>query len=333
MKTALATPAPKPLTVPGFTLRITKEGREGIKALQDFGKADAKKIGSGIEGKSTSAKLSWNDVFGQEIFEERQQADPRDQQAAVNTLKDIQHFYKDRYGLGARDGNGPIAVAFDPSFPNAAYTQTRSGREIVVVGSSPTGESFANAPDVLAHEYTHRVVNNIAGLDPIGESGAVNESLADTMAVVYDQRNWTLGEDVMPGGIRDLKNPSRPQDAATIPFATDGYRIFAKKVAAPVHMNNYIDTEEDNGGVHINVGIPNKAAGLIGQTLGRDKMGDIYMGAIKNYLPQNAGIADTAKATLQSTIDQFGARSQETAAVVDAWRSVGLNFSRTRRSI
>lgn len=328
------------MVVPGFTLRVTKAGRDGIAALKDWHKPESVKISAHAEAASPAKTmqaaraahdLSWNDVFGQEIFEQRRTTDPQDKQLAVDTLKDIQSFYRTKFGLGERDGNGSLLVAFKPDFNNAAYTKTRDGREVIVIGTAPNGESFAKAKDVLAHEYTHRVVNNIAGLVGVGETGAVNESLADTMAVAFEGRNWTIGEDVKPGGIRSLEDPGNPRFAVPVPVGTDGFRVFMKKVPMPTNVNDFADMEDDHGGVHFNMGIPNAAAGMIGKALGPDKMGEIYMGAIKNYLPQDAGIIDTAKATLKSSIDQFGRNSQETDAVVGAWRAVGLNFSRTGR--
>ena len=135
--------------------------------------------------------------------------------------------------------------------------QTTSSQAILVVGEPKSGKSFADAPDVLAHEYTHRIVNNVLGLSPEGESGAVNESLADTMATAYDTKNWTIGENVIPGGIRSLEDPSRPQDAIQLPVGRRGDTLLVKKTPLPSNIQDYIDTDYDNGGVHINIGILN----------------------------------------------------------------------------
>jgi len=111
----------------------------------------------------------------------------------------------------------------------------------------------------------------------------------------------------------------------------------AGQVTVPINMRDYVDTQYDKGGVHINVGIPNKAASLIGNSIGRDNMASLYLDAVRNFMPRNGegGIADLAKATMLASKDQFGASSKESQAVVDAWTSVGVlsrsSGSSTRR--
>jgi len=245
-----------------------------------------------------------------------------DKDRAMQTLKGVQGMFS-KLGVSSRDGNGgDLPVHFEPDFPNAAYAPHEDGSEELIIGSDPkTHVTFAKADDVLAHEYSHRVVNNVLGLEPVGESGAVNESLADTFAAAYDNKNWTIGETVRDGGLRDMAHPDRAQDA----IPTD-----RGMMRRPANIRDYLDLpiseDTDMGGVHINVGIPNKAASLIGDALGRDTMAKIYIDAVRNYMGSQSGIADTARATVAAATDQFGGDSKQVAAVMQAWQAVGLKF-------
>ena len=122
--------------------------------------------------------------------------------------------------------------------------------------------------DILAHEFTHGVIDDTSQLVYALESGALNESYADTMGAIADRkldesfgqtRDWTIGEDKTGGGgpIRSLASPpdfgqpdhnSDPKPAP--PANCPPVQIF------PAKCNDY-------GGVHNRSGIPNKTAFLM----------------------------------------------------------------------
>ncbi|MFF3721231.1 M4 family metallopeptidase [Streptomyces erythrochromogenes] len=113
--------------------------------------------------------------------------------------------------------------------------------------------SLARHLDVIAHEMTHGVIETSSDLIYQDQSGALNESLADTMGVAianwYEAPDrsdvstwsWELGAGMGGGGkpLRDLSDPTRTGD--------------------PDHMRDYLDTTHDSGGVHTNSNIHNKA--------------------------------------------------------------------------
>ena len=126
--------------------------------------------------------------------------------------------------------------------------------------------NLAGAFDVTAHEITHGITQSTAALEYEGQSGALNESYSDVMAAMADNANWTIGEDVYTPSIsgdalRDLSNPhqggSSLNDAGWQP-ATMGEFLYMP----------YTD-DQDYGGVHINSGIPNHAAYLVANQIGR----------------------------------------------------------------
>lgn len=118
------------------------------------------------------------------------------------------------------------------------------------------GAGFAAADDVVAHEMTHGFIDQHSRLFYWGQSGAINESMADVIGEIVDHRHpsagdvasdWRLGEDLPFGAIRDLADPP----AAGQPDRT----------TSVLYSNDY----GDNSGVHTNSGIANKTAYLISQ--------------------------------------------------------------------
>ncbi len=118
------------------------------------------------------------------------------------------------------------------------------------------GQGFASADDVVGHEMTHGVIAHNADLFYWGQSGAINESLADVMGEIVDHRHhgrgdsphsWTLGEDLPIGAVRSLKDPRRFGQPETM---TD---------------RRYAGGEDDNGGVHTDSGVGNRTFYLISQ--------------------------------------------------------------------
>jgi bacillolysin len=116
--------------------------------------------------------------------------------------------------------------------------------------------SYSRLLDVIAHELTHGVTAFTAGLVYRDQSGALSESYSDILAIIvknWDRANpttggdvsgwdWQLGPGLRPGGkpLRDLSDPS-----------VTGH---------PAHMDHYLQTTQDSGGVHTNSNIHNKAA-------------------------------------------------------------------------
>jgi bacillolysin len=112
-------------------------------------------------------------------------------------------------------------------------------------------QPLARGLDVAGHEMTHGVVQSTANLDYEGESGALNESFADVFGSMIDRDDWKIGEDVVKtsafpsGALRSLEDPHN--GASTNNFNA-GWQ--------PRHYDERYKGTEDNGGVHINSGIP-----------------------------------------------------------------------------
>jgi Zn-dependent metalloprotease len=96
----------------------------------------------------------------------------------------------------------------------------------------------------------------------------------------------------------------------------------------PADMQHYIHTAQDNGGVHINSGIPNRAFYLVATTLGGNawvKAGQIWYDTIRDKsLRSTATFAGFAGRTVANAKRRYGATSTEQKAVADAWNKVGV---------
>jgi len=149
------------------------------------------------------------------------------------------HLMFNRHGYNGSDGQLEIAVksAFAPAGTNASWSQAC---ELMQYTTGFVGQ------DVMVHEYTHAVLANNQwghGLEYLNQPGALNEAYSDVMAVLSDpDKDWTIGEDLPGGPIRDFINPGRN------------------------HVSNLFTGTDDNGGVHSNSEIVNHAHYLM--TLG-----------------------------------------------------------------
>ena len=225
----------------------------------------------------------------------------------------------------------------DDFFVNAFYF----GDGIMVYGDGfPAGFTYfgqsvdylSGALDVVAHELTHGVTDYTSGLIYQGESGALNESFSDMMGISVEfyfqqpgtgnlRADYLIAEDVFrPGGIRSASNPQSMGD--------------------PDHYSRRYTGPQDNGGVHINSGIPNqvfylaieggtnRTSGLSVQGVGaanREQIERVFYRAFTQMLPANATFSVARAASIQSARDQFGSNSAAERAVTQAWTAVGVN--------
>ena len=99
----------------------------------------------------------------------------------------------------------------------------------------------------------------------------------------------------------------------------------------PDHMSNYVNTTSDNGGVHINSGIPNRAFYLAAVALGGnawEKAGLIWYTTLCDArLSANAQFQDFANLTADNAGRLFGDVEQQ--AVINAWQQVGILVTAT----
>jgi Zn-dependent metalloprotease len=189
---------------------------------------------------------------------------------------------------------------------------------------------FTIALDIIGHELTHGVTQFEAKLTYSQQPGALNESMSDVFGSLVKQyqlqqtataADWIIGgglftENVNGVGIRSMKAPGTAYDDPVL-----------GKDPQPAHMKDYVNTIADNGGVHINSGIPNYAFYVTAVELGGyawEKAGQIWYVTLKNKLSANSKFQECANLTYQAAGELFGAGSIEQQAVQKGWREVGL---------
>jgi bacillolysin len=235
--------------------------------------------------------------------------------AAHDNAGKVYDFYSTTFGRDSWDNQGDSIrsiVHFDVNYNNAFW----DGNSLTYGdGDGSNFGPFSQALDVVAHEFTHGVTQAEGDLVYRNQSGALNESYSDIFGALIDPPDWMMGEDCYTPGesgdaLRYLDDPPRGDQ--------------------PDHMSNYLITTSDNGGVHTNSGIPNKAAYLMSEGgthhgvtvvgIGRSKMAKVFYGSY-NWLTPNATFNDAREATLAAARIEFPA---DTIAVDRAWRAVGV---------
>ncbi|MCM3708793.1 MULTISPECIES: M4 family metallopeptidase [Cytobacillus] len=239
----------------------------------------------------------------------------------------VYEYFLNEHGRNSLDGEGMainsyvhMGTDYNNAFWNGQYMAYGDG----------DGEFFISLSaglDVAAHEMTHGVISHTANLAYRNQSGALNESFADVFGVLVDDDDWEMGEDIMApaakaDGVTRLRSLSDPNSVVV----SNPERAAYGSGVYPAHMDEYYNMplNVDNGGVHVNSSITNHAAYLIGQEIGREKLGKIYYRALTVYLTSNSNFSDARQAVVQSAIDLYGEGSGEAAAANAGFDAVGI---------
>jgi len=247
-------------------------------------------------------------------------------------------FYLQVLGRRSIDNRGmrvESSIHFGKNFGNAMWT----GERMVYGDGDQNVSGFPAALDIIAHELTHGVTQNMIkgglGVVPVapkdrefkeqthdlrGQAGALNESFSDVVGSMVKQwhagqdvtkANWLLGEHLLAArhgrAIRSLKDPG---NRALTWYEDEQYKS----------MDDYADGAD----VHDSSGVPNHAFYLAAQYLGGfswEKAGAIWYEAFAK-LTSAATFKDAARVTRQVASQKFGVGSKEHKAVTSAWQAV-----------
>lgn len=253
---------------------------------------------------------------------------------AYDGLGDTYDLFWEEFDRNSIDDRGLPMVAtvhFDKAYDNAFWN---SRQMVFGDGDGKLFNRFTIALDVIGHELTHGVTEIEAGLQYFSQSGAVNESISDVFGSLVkqrkrgqtaDQADWIIGEGLFTAavqgvGIRSMKAPGTAYDDPVL-----------GKDPQPAHMRDFVRTYEDNGGVHINSGIPNRAFYLVATSLGGfawERAGRIWYSTLRDsQLRPNTGFKRFARLTVENAGRLFGIDSGEQKAVRAGWREVGIAVS------
>ncbi len=250
-------------------------------------------------------------------------ADPAANEAATGGQAALDLF-KDVYGRASYDGKGApvvMSVHYGTNYDNAFWNGTQL---VFGDGDGTVFDRFTKPVDVLGHELSHAVTERTAGLVYSGQPGALNESMSDVFGIcakqrllgqTADQADWLIGAGIfLPGiaarALRDMAHPGTAYDDARL-----------GKDPQVGDFSAYVVTTDDNGGVHINSGIPNRAFYLAATAIGgssAEGAGQIWYDALTGPdVGPRTDFASFAAATI-------AAAGPHADVVRKAWTTVGV---------
>jgi len=253
---------------------------------------------------------------------------------AYDYAGDTYDFYNTVLGRNSVDDRGmrlDSTVHYRVKFNNAFWNGTQM---VYGDGDGVIFVHFTGSIDVIGHELTHGVTQFTSALIYEDQSGALNEHFSDVIGSLVKQwkkgqtaaqADWLIGAGLLAPGVKGvaLRSMKAPGTAYNDPKTLG-------KDPQPANMANYMNTAQDNGGVHINSGIPNKAFYNAAIAIGGnawEKAGKIWYNAFAKKLQANAQFIDAANATYEAAGELFGPGKAEQKAVGDAWKAVGVNVA------
>jgi len=250
---------------------------------------------------------------------------------AYEYLGDTWEFFFQVFARNSIDQRGMTiegVVHYKESYYNAFW----NGEQMVFGdGSDRIFTRMTQSLSVCAHELGHGVIQYDGPLIYQREAGALNESTADAFGAMVDQwkrgetadqADWLIGreilaEEVTGKALRSMKEPGTAYDDDLLGADEQ-----------PGNMNDFVETEEDHGGVHINSGIPNRAFFLVATELGGhswDEAGRIWYATLGHErLRPNATFRQFARLTRHVAGVIYGPQSKQVHAVESGWSQVGV---------
>jgi Zn-dependent metalloprotease len=329
------TPAQKNLAID--TIKLSAQMRGQRQALADFSAA-AFRVAAGGKDRVIYDAKNGSGLPGSVV---RKEGEAPGADVTVNEAYDgsgvTYDLYNNVYQRNSIDANGmrlDSTVHYRKGYDNAFW----NGEQMVYGDGDedmPEAERLFNrftiAIDIIGHELTHGVTQFEAKLQYFQQPGALNESMSDVFGSLVKQyqlqqlageADWIIGAGLLTSnvngvGIRSMKAPGTAYDDPVL-----------GKDPQPGHMKDYVNTINDNGGVHINSGIPNRAFYITAVELGGfawERAGQIWYVTLKDRLTATSKFQDCANLTYQTAGQLFGAGSIEEQAVKKGWAEVGLN--------
>ena len=318
----VAPPGPLPATVPTFhhgkqPVFLTR--RVGPKGIPVFALADSSETPAIIVVQPGTKALA-PIVTKDSTFADNQLRLRGDFDVLYGFRTTARYFKK--MGLNSYDNAG-ASVRIEPyNEQNADWSSSRKRFRYGLISRKPVATL-----QIVAHEFTHAVNTYANKLIYKGESGALDEAIADMFSIIIDHQtlngNWLIGEEISPGGFRNLANPTAKGDP-------DTYDVAPWKPTSVTF---------DDGNVHSNSGVGNRWFYLLikggkGQNglkksydvktpIGYDRAARLLLQTLPR-LGRQATYDDFCRETIATAEQLFGDCHDFTQSVKQAWYAVGV---------
>lgn len=248
---------------------------------------------------------------------------------AYDGLGDTFRLFEEAFGRHSIDDAWlPLdaTVHYGQDYDNAFWDGTRM---VFGDGDGQIFRRFTISPSVIGHELAHGVTEYTANLVYRDQPGALNESISDVFGALLeqflagqtaDQASWLIGEglftdEVEGTALRSMIAPGTAYDDDVL-----------GKDPQPGSMSDFVETDDDNGGVHINSGIPNRAFAVAATTAGGyawEGVGRAWYDALTGgTITATTDFAGFATLTVAAAAARFGDGSAEHQAVRAGWAAV-----------
>ncbi len=252
-----------------------------------------------------------------------------DADIAYDAAGHVFSLFAEEYARNSLDGAGMPLIAtvhHRKDYNNAFW----NGQQMAYgTGDGKVFRTFLELA-VVGHEMAHGVIQHSGGLIYENQAGALNESIADVFGALALQRalaqdvhqaDWLIGKGILGPDINGVA--LRSMKAPGTAYSDD----LLGQDPQPWHMDQFVATSDDNGGVHINSGIPNHAFYLFCAYLGGNAWelpGQIWYRALQTLNNPMASFADWADQTMAAAADLTGRGSHPTVMLRRAWKLVGI---------
>jgi WD40 repeat protein len=307
--------------------RVSRPTVDGARVVYDAGNAQPR------PGELDQVKLA------------RAEGDPPTTDDAVNqaydalgATRDFLHNVLGRNSLDDRGMQMTAVVHYGRNYGNAFSNE---GWVFLGDGDGRLFRSFSGALDIIAHSLFHIVLRYEANLLYEHQSGAVMECICDVFGVLVKQyslnqraheADWLFGADVWAPGIQGVAFRSLAAPGTAFDDPALGGRD-----RQPRHMKDFVSTDLDGGGVHINNGIPNHAFYLIATELGGyawEIAGHIWYEAFRGgKLGASPTFQSFAQITAATADRLYGTNSPPAQAVRRGWEAVGVTWPQGAQAV
>ncbi|UIX30645.1 M4 family metallopeptidase [Streptomyces sp. GQFP] len=245
-------------------------------------------------------------------------------------------YYKNVHGRSGIRGDGVGAysrVHYGNNYVNAFW---QDACFCMTYGDGSGNANPLTSIDVAAHEMTHGLTSNTAGLNYSGESGGLNEATSDIFGSTVefyannssDVGDYLIGEEININGdgtpLRYMDKPSKDGSSRDSWYSGIG-SIDVHYSSGPANHFFYL-LSEGSGAKTIN-GVSYDSAtsdGLPVTGIGRDKAEKIWFRALTTKFTSTTNYAAARTGTLAATGELYGTTSAEYTAVQNAWAGINV---------